>query len=149
MFQYKSDSPQLKQNLISIETNLLYELFHQLSNSLRLKILKNQKILEKFQICVEPNLAKWLRTKWLWVRIPLQSHNIVPNQQQSKCTQKQISKFSSLVLFSSTGFLNFVQSILPKIHSANNFLVKTWQSPANFQNSLLHFFDNDLSFSHL
>ena len=50
IFQYRSDSPQVKGNLILSIANLLYELSHELPNNLRLRILRNQEILEKDQI---------------------------------------------------------------------------------------------------
>ena len=53
MFQYRPDSPQVKQNLISTITNFVCELPHELQNGLRLITLGNQEILEKPQIWVE------------------------------------------------------------------------------------------------
>ena len=53
MFQYRSDSRQLKRNVISCIANLVYELPHKLPNDLRLMILENKEILGKTQIQVE------------------------------------------------------------------------------------------------
>ena len=40
VFQYRSDSSQVKRNLLSGITNLIYELSHDLPNDLRLKDLR-------------------------------------------------------------------------------------------------------------
>ena len=48
-FQYRSDSPQVNGNLISSIANLVYEL----PNNLRLRILGNYEIVEKYQIWVD------------------------------------------------------------------------------------------------
>ena len=48
IFQYRSDSPQVKQNLMSSIANFVYELLHELPNTLRLRILENQEILKKY-----------------------------------------------------------------------------------------------------
>ena len=53
MFYYRSDYPQVKRNVISSISNLVYELPHELPNDLRLRILGNKKILGKSQVCVE------------------------------------------------------------------------------------------------
>ena len=49
----RSESPQVKRCLISSITNLVHELPHELLNELRLRILGNQEILEKYQMWVE------------------------------------------------------------------------------------------------
>ena len=49
IFQYRSDSSQVKRNLISIVANFAYELPHELLNDLRLRILGNQEILENLR----------------------------------------------------------------------------------------------------
>ena len=41
MFYERSESPQVKENLISSITNLIYELPHEFSNDLKLTILGN------------------------------------------------------------------------------------------------------------
>ena len=41
MFQYRSESPQVKRNLISTISNLVYELPHELPNDLRPRNLGN------------------------------------------------------------------------------------------------------------
>ena len=51
LIQHRSEQPQVKRYLISSITNLIHELPHELPNDLR--ILRNQKILEKYQLRVE------------------------------------------------------------------------------------------------
>ena len=41
IFQYRSNSPQVKGNLISSIANLVYELPHELPNDLKLRIFRN------------------------------------------------------------------------------------------------------------
>ena len=53
MFQYRSDSLQVKRNVISSIANVVYELPHDFPVNLRLTILGNKKILGKSQIWVE------------------------------------------------------------------------------------------------
>ena len=53
MFYYRSDSLQVKRNVISSIANLVYELPHELPNDLRFKILRNTEILGKSQIWVK------------------------------------------------------------------------------------------------
>ena len=53
MLQYRPDEPQVKRNAISSIANLAYDLPHELPNDLRLRILRNKKILGKCQIWVE------------------------------------------------------------------------------------------------
>ena len=53
MFQYRSDSLQVKRNVISSIANVVYELPHDFPVNLRLRILGNKKILGKSQIWVE------------------------------------------------------------------------------------------------
>ena len=53
MFKSGSNSPQVTRTLISSITNLVLELPHELPNNLRLTILGNQELLEKFQIWVQ------------------------------------------------------------------------------------------------
>ena len=52
MFQYRSHSPQVKQNVLSSTGNLVYKLHHELPNDLRLRILGNKEIIGKSQIWV-------------------------------------------------------------------------------------------------
>ena len=49
----RSESPKVKQCLISSITNFVHELLHELPNDLRLRILGNWEILEKYQMWVE------------------------------------------------------------------------------------------------
>ena len=53
MFQYRSDQPQVKRNVIPSIANLVQELPHELPNDLRVRILGNIEILGKPQIWVE------------------------------------------------------------------------------------------------
>ena len=53
IFQYRSNSLHVKRNFISSIANLVYELPHELSKNLRLRILGNQGILEKSQVLVK------------------------------------------------------------------------------------------------
>ena len=53
MFQYRFDSPQVKANQISSVKKLINKLSYEPPNDFRLKILRNQEILEKSQIWVE------------------------------------------------------------------------------------------------
>ena len=50
VFWFRSNSPQVRRNIISIITNLAYELPHGLWNGLRLTILRNYEVLEKSQL---------------------------------------------------------------------------------------------------
>ena len=53
MFYYKSNSIQVKGNLISSIKNMVYELTHEFPNKLRLRILENSGKLVKSQFWVE------------------------------------------------------------------------------------------------
>ena len=53
MFYYRTDEPQAKRNVIFSISNLVYELPHELPSNLRLRILGNNEILGKSQICME------------------------------------------------------------------------------------------------
>ena len=48
MYQYRPDSPQVKQKVISSIANLVYELPHKFPNDWRLRTLGNKEILGKF-----------------------------------------------------------------------------------------------------
>ena len=50
VFYFRSDSSQVRRNVISSITNLAYELPRGLWNGLRLTILRNYEVLEKSQI---------------------------------------------------------------------------------------------------
>ena len=76
------DSPQLKWYIKSSTKNIAYELPLECPNDLRLRILGNQEIMEKFQKWVEAELSTQSTFQW------------------SKITQKQISnKFLILSSF--------------------------------------------------
>ena len=53
MFQYRSDQPQVKRNVIPSIANLVQELPHELPNDLRVRISGNIEILGKPQVWVE------------------------------------------------------------------------------------------------
>ena len=52
-FYYRFHSPQVKQNLISSITNLVYELPNELRNNLRFEIFRKFKNIKKSQIFFE------------------------------------------------------------------------------------------------
>ena len=65
IIQIRSKSLQVKRQFISSITNLVDELPHNLSNDLRLRIFKNQEILEKCLMWVETQLSAQLSFKKL------------------------------------------------------------------------------------
>ena len=87
ILQQRSDQRQVKRNVISTMANVVYELPHQLPNDLRLRILRNNKILGKSKI--------WVETAQCSVSLP----EIKLWQQQSRNTQKQIPNVSCTVQF--------------------------------------------------
>ena len=105
MFQYKSDEPQAKRNMISSTANLVYELPHKLSNDLRLRILGNKKILRKSQIWVE--MQPCAQSSFQKLNFGNSSEKTHKNRYQT-----------CLVLSSFTEFLYFVPNILPRIVAA-------------------------------
>ena len=111
MFQYRANSPQIKQNLISSITNLVYELSHGLPNNLRLRIIGNQKILEKSQV--------WLETKPK-AQSPFQKSNSFNSSQKEQKNRYQ----SFLVLSNFTGFVYSVPNITSRIVGWNKTLDK-------------------------
>ena len=86
MFQCRSDSPQVTRTLTSSITKLVYKLPHKLLKDFRLRVVRNQKLLEKSQ---DGNIDQ----------CSVFRPEIKIQQKQSKCTLKQISKFSSPVQF--------------------------------------------------
>ena len=103
IFQYRSDSPQVKGNLISSITNLLYELPHELPNDLRLRKLGNIRKISN----LGGHIAQYL--------VSLQELRIC--EQQLKNTQKQIPNLFFLSSF--TGLIHFVPNILSGIVARN------------------------------
>ena len=89
MFQYRSDSVQVKQNVISSIAKVVYDLPHELPKELRLRILGNKEMLGKSQI---------------WVQSPFQKL-IFGNSSQKTCKCRYQT---FLVMSSFTGFLYFV-----------------------------------------
>ena len=74
IFQYSSDSLQVKRNFISSIANLVYELPHELPNEGRLRILENQEILEKSQVWVGKSLVPRLSSRNLTLVIAVKNH---------------------------------------------------------------------------
>ena len=104
MFQYRSDSPQVKGNLIPSRANMVYELPPELPNDLR-----NQEILKKSQIWVDNSLVSSL---------PLRTQTVF--LQELRLCQSQLKKITKkyqifLFLSSFTGLLYFVSNILSRI----------------------------------
>ena len=99
MFQNRSISIQVKRNLISSITNLVYKLPNQFPSDLRLKILGNQKIIEKLKVLVETQLT---------AHSSFQKLNFGNSSQKLRKSRYQIF----LVLSSFTGNLYFVLNIL-------------------------------------
>ena len=101
--QNRSDSPQVKGNLISSIENLAYDLPLELPNDLRLGILGNQKILEKHQICVDT-----------WVQRLVSPQELrLCEQQLKKIRKNRYQPFFFLPSF--TGFLHPVSHTLSGI----------------------------------
>ena len=85
VFKYRSDSPQVQENMISTITNLKYELSHELPNDLRLRILGNIGEIANQGGDIAQCPAPFPKIKlWQW---------------QLKITQKQIRNFSCSVQF--------------------------------------------------
>ena len=99
MFQYSSDWPQIKPNLISSITNFAYNLPLEFLYDRRLRIPGNQKRLEKPQIWVETQPTACL---------PFQKQHF-GNSSQKVCKNRYQS-FTALLNF--TRFLYFVPDIL-------------------------------------
>ena len=88
--------------MISSIANLVYELPHELPNDLKLRMLGNKEILGKSQIWVEIKSS---------AQSPFQKLNFGSSSKKTGKSRYQ----TFLVLFSFTGFLNFVPNILPRI----------------------------------
>ena len=98
MSQYRSKSPKVKRNLVSSIASLVYELPHELPNDLR--ILGNQKILEKSQILVETQPS---------VLFLFQTLNLGKSSQKTRKNRYQIFPFQS----NFTGFSYLCQIFCP------------------------------------
>ena len=94
--QCRSDSPQVKRNLIFSITNLEYELPNELPNDLILRMLENQKIYGKTHICVN---------SWPSAESPLRNSDL--NSKNLRRSRYQ----SFLVMRNFTGFLYLVPNI--------------------------------------
>ena len=77
MFQYRSYQPQVKRNLISSISNLVYELPHELPNDLRLKILGNEEIFGKSEIAWRHSLVPSLPSRNETLAIAVKQHTKV------------------------------------------------------------------------
>ena len=86
MFQYRSDEPQVKRNLISRIANLVYELPHKLPNNLRLDLWK-LRVIRKI-----PNLGVDIAQR------PVSLQEIKFLQSQSKKKKKKAKKGIKLFL---------------------------------------------------
>ena len=102
IFQFRSDSPEVKQSLIFSIRNLIYKYPHELPNDLRLSILKNQEISETSQIWVETYLSDQFAFRKLNFGIS--------NQKLRKRTYQNF-----LTLPDFTEFIYFVPKILCRI----------------------------------
>ena len=105
----RSDSPQVKRNVISSIENLVYKLPHKFPNNLRLRTLGNKETLGKFQI--------WVET-WPSAQPPFQKLNFGNSIQKNM--QKLISNF--IVLSNFTRFLYLLQIFCPRLPD----LTKLW-----------------------
>ena len=103
--QHRSDSSQVKRNLISSITNLVQELPHGLPNHLRLRTLGNQKVFEKSLI--------WQQTQTT-AQSPFQKLNFHDSSKKVRKNRQQIF----LALSGVTGFFYFVPNILYGIVSS-------------------------------
>ena len=119
MFQYRSDSPQAKRNLIFSIANLLYELPHELPNDLRLIGTYD---FRKYQ--------KNLKFGWKHSLVPSFLSRIQTLSIAVKNTQKHIPNFSFLVQF---------YRITP---FCSKYLVRDCLSKQNFGPNPAQFFSN-------
>ena len=99
IFQYRSDSPQVKGNLVSSIANLVCELPHELPNDLRFRMSENQEILEKSQI--------WVGTQPS-AQSPFKNLDFANTSQKTRKNRYQTFHF----LHSFSGLLYFVPNIL-------------------------------------
>ena len=107
MFQYRSESPQVKRNLISSITNLVYEL----SNDLKPRILGNQEKLEMPQIWVETqsspqSLFQKLKYQVFQKHVTIVFHKLIV--EISEKYQKQLTSISREILVLNSGKPSFL-----------------------------------------
>ena len=124
-FQCRSDSPQVKQNLISGIANLVYELPSKLPNDLTLMIIENQEVLEKSQVMVDTQPATQYHFK-----------NLDFGKSRYKTFRNRYKIFIFLSTF--TGFLHFFPNIQPRLSEQLNFCLNSAQLPWKF--SFFHIF---------
>ena len=108
MFQYRSDSAQVKRNVISSIKILVYELPHDLLNDLTLRILGNKEILVKSQIWVETQPS---------VQSPFQKLNFGDSNQKTRKSRYK----AFLFLSSFIGFLYLSQIFCPGVFEQTTF----------------------------
>ena len=102
MFQFRSDSPQVKRNMISSTAIMVYGLTQELPNNLRLSILQNKEILKKSQV--------WEKTQ------PSAQHSFQKLNFGNSTQKTRKSRYQTFFILSSfTGFLYFVPNILSQI----------------------------------
>ena len=125
IFEYRSDSPQVKRNFIPSIANLVHELPHEYSNDLRLRILGNYEILEKSQ---------------LWVGTKPSAQSLFEKSDFGNSSRKSCIKGYQTFPFlpSITGSLYFVTNTLFRIVWARTFLVLT--RPSLLQTSIFWHF---------
>ena len=106
--QHRQELPQVKRYLISSTANLVHELPHGFPNDLRLRVFRNQEILEKCQIWVETQPS---------VQSSFQKLNFDSNCQKTRKIREQI--FEALSNF--TAFAYFMPNILSRIVDLKQF----------------------------
>ena len=92
ILQYRSDSPQVKRNLISSIANLVYELPHELPNDLRLR--KSQEI-RKYQ--------KNIKFRWTYSPVP----SLLSRTQILQIAVKKHAKTDTKLFFSCSVLLRY------------------------------------------
>ena len=102
IFTYRSDSPQINRKLMSSIANLAYKLPHELLNNLRLRILGNEKMIEKSQ--------SWDDTQ-PGAQPPFKNLDFANSKQ--KTSKNRYQNFFFLSSF--TGLIHFVPNILSTI----------------------------------
>ena len=102
----RSKSPQVKRYLISNIRNLVQELPHELPNDLRLRVVRNEEILENYQILVETQPS---------VQSPFQKLNVDNSCQKTR----KIRYYIFEVLSNFTVFFYFLPNILVMIAEAS------------------------------
>ena len=121
VFQYRSVSPEVKRNLIPSIAIFLYELPHDWPIDLRLRILRNQEILEN------------LKFEWTYSLVPSFHSRLRLYEQQLKNMQKYILNYACPVLLD---YSILFQIFFSGLSESANFWAQ--HDPVSFQ---LLFFD--------